>query len=464
MKLRLGIFLVACLSWTAILGQGRLDQLLARHAAAMGGKANWERVHSMRIVNVDDQGRRSTELIKKPGHYQLIFELAEGQQFIKSYDGKGGWISKTGQMVPMDPGEVVEMAEETDFHAELLFAQDRGHRLKLLDNVQFEGREVNVVALTKGKDDQQLYYLDPVTALVVAVAEYSHDPKWKGTYFQTRFYDYKPVEGLQFSHRWELGIGAERTSHFTTTSIEINPLLSDAVFEMPAQQPLRDVRAVVAAMHSAATRASLMEYTFVQQTIRMDSLGHALAPSTWYEALHYPDLFRIDVGEPSQGRAVIYRNDSAYYFRGGKLARAEVDTMPFLLLEGGLKCYALDEVLARMQTMGYRLDVMHEADFQGKPMYVIGATAGDLRSKQIWVEQARLIPIRRIDPQADGGIMEVVYGDFQLLEGKWVETRVDFWLDGKLIQQETYSQLDGHPQLHPALFIPAQFGQWHWRE
>ena len=117
MKLRLGLFLVVCLSWSGIFGQGRLDQLLARHAAAMGGKANWERVQTMRIVNVDDQGRRSTELIKNPGHYQLIFELAEGQQFIKSYDVKAGWIRQAGQNTPMDPGEVVEMAEETDINA-----------------------------------------------------------------------------------------------------------------------------------------------------------------------------------------------------------------------------------------------------------------------------------------------------------------------------------------------------------
>ncbi len=110
---------------------------------------------------------------------------------------------------------------------------------------------------------------------------------------------------------------------------------------------IHDGKSLVKAMHAAASRTHLKEYTFVQQTIRFDSAGKALPAATWYEALRYPDFFRIDVGDPANGRGVIYRNDSTYSFREGKLARATAEPMPFMLLEGGLKCYALEEVLSR---------------------------------------------------------------------------------------------------------------------
>ena len=227
---------------------------------------------------------------------------------------------------------------------------------------------------------------------------------------------------------------------------------------------IHDGKSLVKAMHAAASRTHLKEYTFVQQTIRFDSAGKALPAATWYEALRYPDFFRIDVGDPGNGRGVIYRNDSTYSFREGKLARATAEPMPFMLLEGGLKCSKMEEVLAKVEKMGWDLSKFHSETFQGKEMYVLGAELGDLKSKQIWVEKERLIPIRRIDPEENGSILEVVYGEFQLLKGKWVETKVEFYLDGELLQTEIYSELNGKPRLKSSLFDPKQFGKWHWKD
>src|SRR5205085_10609058 len=61
-------------------------------------------------------------------------------------------------------------------------------------------------------------------------------------------------------------------------------------------------------------------FHFIQSTenYRNDSL---IRTSTWYEAIIYPDKFRIDFGDLKNGNAVLYNKDSAYNFRNHKLAR-----------------------------------------------------------------------------------------------------------------------------------------------
>jgi outer membrane lipoprotein-sorting protein len=231
----------------------------------------------------------------------------------------------------------------------------------------------------------------------------------------------------------------------------------------PPGDNIRNVRGLVKAMHAAASEAHYNDYTFIQTTIRYEEDGSVRDTMTWYEAVSYPDRFRIDFGDPSRKTAVIYRNDSSYFFREGELVRSRQEYNPFLLLEGGLKCYKLKQVLRRMKTYGYDLGQFREDEWQGKPVFVVGAkNAEDLRSKQVWVEQERLIPIRRIDPQENGSLLEVNYSAFENHDGGWIETRVDFHMDGKLLQVEFYNEIDTRVELRPELFEPGAFGSWHW--
>jgi hypothetical protein len=41
--------------------------------------------------------------------------------------------------------------------------------------------------------------------------------------------------------------------------------------------------------------------------------------SVWYEAIVYPGDFRIDFGDPSEGNAVIFAQDSVFSFKEGQL-------------------------------------------------------------------------------------------------------------------------------------------------
>lgn len=443
------------------------NQILDRHAQAMGGKKAWANLHTWRIANTRTDGRRTTALSKKPDQFKLIFETKEGVR-IKGFDGKKGWVWTDGISSPMRPGEEIEMAEEPEFFEELMFCRENKHLVRLKGQDTLNGKSVFVLEMEKKPTDVQTYFINAETFLIEGIAEFSEDKAWDGVYFLTRFDDYRSVEGLMFAHRWSLETKDRTPLWFTATSIELNPILLDEAFMLPEAGRISDCESLVREMHAAASNATYTQYTFVQTTIRHKKDGSVRDTITWYESVHYPDKFRIDLGLPSVGTAVIYRNDSSYFFREGQLARSSKEYMPFLMLEGGLKCMEVEEIMERMNTFGYDVGQFRSDQWEGRDVFVMGAkNKDDLQSKQIWVDAERLIPLRRIDPQPDGKIMEVVYSDFEKHDGGWIETRVDFFLSDEeknrgLLQVEFYQEIDTRMELQPSIFEPGQFGEWHW--
>ena len=224
----------------------------------------------------------------------------------------------------------------------------------------------------------------------------------------------------------------------------------------------KSARALLKRMKKDAKSIDFDSYTFVQLTIRFNQDGSVRDTMIWHEALRFPDQFRIDFGPLEKETAVIYRNDSMYFFKEGELMRSGPEYNELLLMEGGIAVYELDTVLARMERYGYDLDKFYATEFEGEPVYVIGAEEGDVKSKQIWIHQEKLATLRRIDPRPDGQVMEIVFDDFVYQGGAWIETWVEFYLDGKLLQTERYQDIDTEIEVKEILFDPAHFGEWHW--
>src|ERR1700729_723047 len=113
-------------------------------------------------------------------------------------------------------------------------------------------------------------------------------------------------------------------------------------------------------------------FTFVQTTesYKSDSL---VKTATWYEAVLFPDKFRIDFGDLKDGNAIIFNNDSAYLFKSGLLANVKSDTNDLTFLLGGLYFYPFDKMISQVRAFHYDLSRFHEDSWNQKPVYVIGA-------------------------------------------------------------------------------------------
>jgi hypothetical protein len=214
-------------------------------------------------------------------------------------------------------------------------------------------------------------------------------------------------------------------------------------------------------MKSLHDEAPVQAFTFVQQTIQFKKDG-STDTSTWYEAIHYPDEFRIDFGSPNSGNSVLYRKDSVYRFREGKLLGSRYEPHEFLLLEGGLYHYELDEIMERMTQIGLDTSILRTSRFNGQEVYILGAKAGDHHSPQIWLHMERLHPLKRIMKSQNEVHIEAFFSDFVNHRGDWIEQKIDFYIDEELAQTEYYNQLDVDPEIPEGFFDPKRFGQAHW--
>lgn len=239
-------------------------------------------------------------------------------------------------------------------------------------------------------------------------------------------------------------------------------LFSFRSVEQEEGKKISSAEELIRAMRKEARKSPLQEYTFIQETTRYNEDGTPKEPETWYEAVKYPDMLRIDIGDPSNGRTVIYRDDSAYFFKDHQLQGNRHEVMEFLLLEGGLKHYSVSEILERMENSDYDLGIFRTDNYQGRKVYVIGAEKGDLKSKQVWIDQERLTEVRRIDIIREDKLLEVQYLDYQKVLGAWVPVKIDFFIEGKMLQREIYNEITGNPGLKPVLFDPSQIDTWHW--
>lgn len=226
--------------------------------------------------------------------------------------------------------------------------------------------------------------------------------------------------------------------------------------------PKRDGRYMLYKMYHRYHGHWQRSLKFIQQT---DSYNNdtITGSETWYETIVYPRSFRIDFGMPSKGNCVLFRNDSAYNYRNSKLVKSRVDSNELLFILGGMyHAHSFEQVKARFLAMHYDLSKGFYTTWHGTNVFVIGAAGAGEEVNQLWVD-TRHYHILRSLRYTDGNKEEILMEGHQRLgRRKWSETKVAFYRDGHLLQQETYSHLIANDYIDPAIFSPATLWLWHW--
>jgi outer membrane lipoprotein-sorting protein len=217
---------------------------------------------------------------------------------------------------------------------------------------------------------------------------------------------------------------------------------------------------IVKKMHDRYAGKWYHSFTFNQTTevYRNDSLR---STQTWYEFIRFPERFRMDFGSADSGNAAIFRRDSCYRFRNGKLRSTTINNNEGLIfLLGGMFFYPLEQVDKIFDSLRYDLAKGHEDVWKGRPVYVIGAGKGEDNANQLWVDKEFLYPVRmlKMSPQSR---LEALFEDWKPMDGGWLETKCSFYVNGKLAQVETYHDYKTNITLDDRLFDPASLVRSH---
>ena len=231
------------------------------------------------------------------------------------------------------------------------------------------------------------------------------------------------------------------------------------------QTPITTARGLVDAMQQRYRATWYSNATFVQKTTTYAADGTPTV-ATWYEALSVPSRLRIDYAPVKDGNGLLFADGQLHSFKAGQLTSSRAFVHPLLLL--GFDIYKLppDEAMSQLTGLKFDLSVVHDDTWQGRPVIVVGAPKGDVKSAQFWIDRQELYFVRMIRPSGPNGaqVQETQFNKYQRLAGGWMAPEVLFFVDGKPTTKEEYSELRANVTLPAKLFDPQYFASVHWRD
>ena len=204
-----------------------------------------------------------------------------------------------------------------------------------------------------------------------------------------------------------------------------------------ANAKISNTNELIAAMQKKYGKSWYKTATFVQETTNFQPDGTSKV-ETWYEAMTVPGSLRIDFTPTSEGNGILFTDGKIYVFKNGKVDTTRAFEHPLLILGFDIYRSPASEITAKLQALKFDLSQFREDTWQGRPVYVIGAKAGDLHSSQIWIDQENLYFVRMLRPGGKDGTQtqEIQFNKYQKLGGGWISPEVIFMVDGKVVTTE----------------------------
>lgn len=205
--------------------------------------------------------------------------------------------------------------------------------------------------------------------------------------------------------------------------------------------------------------------TFVQRTEQVAPGGGTPRRSTWYEAVSAPGKLRIDV-DSTLRTGQLFANDSQYVVINGQVRRAVAGHNVLQVLAFDVYAQPAARTAAVLRGLGFPDGPVREDVWQGRPVWVVGAPAGDLRSHQYWIDKERLVFVRLLQPWPGdtSRTYDVRFSDYRPLGGGWIAPTVEAFVGPTRVLFEKYEDVRADVPLDPALFDPRQWtSARHWR-
>ena len=222
---------------------------------------------------------------------------------------------------------------------------------------------------------------------------------------------------------------------------------------------------LILAMQKKYAKSWYKTATFVQETTNIAPDGTSKV-EVWYEAMSIPGSLRIDFTPTTEGNGILFTDNKIYVFKNGKVENTRPFAHPLLVLGFDIYHLSAADATSKLQALKFDLSQFRADTWQGRPVYVVGAKAGDLHSSQFWIDQENLYFVRMLAPAGKDGTQtqETQFNKYQKLGGGWIAPEVIFMLDGKVVTTEKYSEMRADVKLDPKLFDPQFWTTVHWKE
>jgi hypothetical protein len=233
------------LAAAALLAPGTLaaqtvDEIVARHVAARGGREALAAVKTLRMTGLAMAGPGREAIVRReiarPGRIRTEF-VFQGTTGVYAWDGSEGWrvspLDGGFEPEPLPAEEAALAAEQADIEGPLVDWKAKGHAVELVGSEPLPGGPAHHLKVALKTGAVRHVWVDAATGLVVRM-ESTRTLRGRDLTIETAFGDYRETGGVAFARSIETGVrGRPRRLVVVVESVELNPALDDTRFRMP---------------------------------------------------------------------------------------------------------------------------------------------------------------------------------------------------------------------------------------
>ena len=218
---------------------------------------------------------------------------------------------------------------------------------------------------------------------------------------------------------------------------------------------------VVKAMHDLYAGKYLRTMSFLQNNTAYTSTGQE-QHSQWYEHMEVPGKLRIAFLPATQRSGLVQVDDNVASFDNGMRVDFRPSVNPLLLLTADVYAAPVAKIMRGLDSLSVDTDVIRTDEWEGHPVYVVGAKAGDSTSNQMWVDADRLLLLRFIQRGKSGDrtiVSDYRVQNYEEIQGYQIPTEFLVIRNGRPVWRERYANVRINEE-----FPARTFDQARWKE
>jgi hypothetical protein len=225
----------------------------------------------------------------------------------------------------------------------------------------------------------------------------------------------------------------------------------------PAAPKVTSTSGLIKAMHDRYDGKYLKTLTFVQNNTAYTTTGEE-QKSQWQEHLQAPGKLRIAFLPATQKSGLVQVNDKVASFDNGMRVDFRPSVNPLLLLTVDVYTAPPAAIMKGLDSLGVKTEIVRTDEWEGRPVYVVGAKAGDTTSTQLWVDQEHLHLVRFIQQDRRGE--RTIHSDMRIksyreISGYQVPTEFLIYRNGRPVWREQRTDIRANVELPADVFDQA---------
>jgi len=214
---------------------------------------------------------------------------------------------------------------------------------------------------------------------------------------------------------------------------------------------------VLKAMHDLYAGKFLKTMSFLQNNTAYTSSGQE-QHSQWYEHLEVPGKLRIAFLPATQRSGLVQVGEKVASFDNGIRVDFRPSVNPVLLLTADVYAAPVPIIMRGLDSLSVDTEVIHNDEWQGRPVYVIGAKAGDSTSNQMWIDADRLLLLRFIQRGKSTErpvVSDIRVESYKEIQGYQIPTEFLVIRNGRPVWREQYVNVRINEELPAGTFDQA---------